>query len=187
MLALIPAASAATSDLVEQINWSEPTWDLFIILFFVIAALLYGLSLGRNRIIAIMVSIYMTLAVINAFPLQFFGNEVRVNETFALQIGTFIAIFLGLFFILSRSALSGTILNSGVGGRWWQVIIFSFLQVGMLISVVLSFLPADILNNLTLVTRSIFIGEWQEFLWIASPVVAMIIMRDKHAAPPVAR
>jgi len=37
--------------------------DLFIILFFVIAAFLYGFSLGRDRIVAILVSIYMGLAV----------------------------------------------------------------------------------------------------------------------------
>ena len=46
-------------DFVTNINWAAPSWDLFIILFFIVAAFLYGLSLGRNRVIVILVSIYM--------------------------------------------------------------------------------------------------------------------------------
>ena len=67
---------------IKNVDLKNPSWDLFIALFFVIGALLYGFSLGRDRIIVIMVSIFMALAVVDAMP-NFVVNvasaEVRVS------------------------------------------------------------------------------------------------------------
>ena len=43
-------------DWLPPLNFASPTWDLFIILFFVVVSLLYGMSLGRDRILAIIVA-----------------------------------------------------------------------------------------------------------------------------------
>lgn len=173
---------ANTGSLVANINWSEPTWDLFIILFFIIAALLYGMSLGRDRIIVILVSIYMALAVVNAAPL--IGNmatEIGINQLFVVRITAFIALFVALFFLLSRSALLATVANTDSHGKWWQVIVFSFLHVGLLISITLSFLPAEASKHLAPFTQTIFVSEVGRFLWIVAPIVLMILLKGGAA------
>lgn len=159
-----------------NLNWSEPSWDLFIILFFVIAALLYGMSLGRDRIIVILISIYMALAVVNAAPyINTLGKEI--NQMFVLKITSFVAIFVALFFFLSRSALLATVASSDAKGKWWQVIIFSFLHVGLLISITLSFLPASATKHLAPFTQNVFVSDLARFLWIIAPILLMVLLK----------
>jgi len=179
----VEATSQSTS-LLGTVDWSHPSWDLFIILFFVIAAFLYGLSLGRDRIIVILVSIYMSLAVATNAPfLRDIGFQQNINNTlqslFFVKISMFLFVFILLFVLLSRSALLKTIGTSDDSGRWWHVILFSFLHVGLIISIVLSFLPPDAVNNLSPLMRQIFTSDIGRFIWIVGPILAMIVIRGK--------
>jgi len=161
----------------SSINWATPNWDTFILLLFIIGALLYGLSLGRDRVIVILVSVYMALAVVANAPVLRDLNllQLSVNDNFVLKIGFFLGMFVALFFMLSRSALLKTIGGNGGSGSWWQTIIFSILQVGLLISITLSFLPPEISGNLTQFTRDIFLSYWGKSAWMVLPVVFMAI------------
>ncbi len=155
-------------------NFFQPTWDVFIILFFVIAALVYGVSLGRDRILVILVSIYMALAVVKYLPfITDYSANVSVNNAFAFRISLFLGIFILLFFFLSQSALLRTFGNDARQGSWIQVIVFSFLHVGLLISVTLSFLPAEMTSTLSPLTMLIFESDAGRAFWIIVPIVAM--------------
>lgn len=187
MISVALAAEAATNstNFLSNIDWAKPTWDLFIVLFFVIAALLYGMSLGRDRLIVILVSTYMSLAIVEHAP---FINQPAVQESinkvvsslFVFRISAFIAVFVILFFILSRSALMRTIASSAdTHGSILQVIVFSVLHVGLIISIVLSFLPAGAINNLQPLTRQVFTTDLARFIWIVGPVMAMIIFKNR--------
>lgn len=162
---------------VNSVNWLEPTWDLFIILFFVVASLIYGVSLGRDRIIVILVSIYMSLAIVNYMPFLTGVNSagVSLNDTFALRVSVFLGVFILLFFFLSHSALMKAFGHATTQGKFWQVMIYSFLHVGLLISVTLSFFPADLANVLSPFTQSIFMSDIARAIWVTIPVVAMAV------------
>lgn len=157
----------------KSLNMGNPTWDLFLVGFFVVGALLYGLSLGKDRIIAIMVSIYMALAVVAALP-EFVLN-IKVNDSYTVQITAFLSVFIVLFFLLSRQAVLNALAPSGEG-KWWQTLVFSILHVGLLISVTLSFMPSSVLTKFSALTQYIFTNEWTKFGWIAAPIVAMILV-----------
>jgi hypothetical protein len=166
----------STVSFLANINWAAPSWDVFVYLFFVIGAFLYGFSLGRDRIIVILVSIYMALAVVGNAPII---NQVNlafhISENIILQISLFLGLFVLLFFLLSRSALVKTIGENSAPGKWWQVIVFSFLQVGLLISIALSFLPADAVSVFSEQTRQIFIGDYGKSAWLIAPIVFMAL------------
>lgn len=172
-------AASVTSSFVTNLNWSTPSWDLFIILFFIVAGFLYGLSLGRDRIIVILISIYMALAIVNTVPfLPLIETTIKVNDLVVFKISTFLAAFIILFFLLSRSALLRTVASADSQGSWWQVIIFSILHIGLLISITLTFLPKEIVEkNLSVLTQMIFVGDWARFLWIVMPVVMMALLK----------
>jgi hypothetical protein len=158
------------------INWASPSWDLFIYLFFVIGALLYGFSLGRDRIIVILVSIYMALAVVgNAPVVNQFNLAFHLNENIILRISFFLGVFVVLFFLLSRSALIKTIGENSAPGKWWQVIVFSVLQVGLLISITLSFLPPETASAFSEQTRQIFTSDYGKSAWLIAPILFMAI------------
>jgi hypothetical protein len=164
-------------DFLQQINWSIPTWDLFIIIFFLAGALLYGFSLGRDRVIVILVSVYMAIAVVGNAPVLEGVRELRlgIGDDFVLKIGIFLGAFLVLFFLVSRSALIRTFGYNAAPGSWWQTLVFSVLQVGLFISVALSFLPPEASDQLTYVTRTVFLSYWGRSAWLILPIAFMAI------------
>ncbi|MDZ7798123.1 MAG: hypothetical protein U5L76_00730 [Patescibacteria group bacterium] len=169
---VVANATNSATTYVSNINWAEPTWDLFIVLFFIIAGFLYGMSLGKDRIIIIIISIYMSLAVVNTPPVM----DV-MKEMFAVKMSTFLVIFILLFFFLSRSALLKALSNTDSRGSWWQVILFSILHVGLLVSITLSFLPPESLEQLSPLTKTLFAGDYARFGWIVAPIVMMILIK----------
>jgi hypothetical protein len=170
-----------------QLNFSSPTWDLFIIPFFLVFSLLYGLSLGRDRILVIIVSIYMALAVVNTAPflraMEGTTINVAIGPYFAFRVTVFLSVFLVIFFLLSQSALAGTLGGHHEQGSVIQVILFSVLHVGLLISVTLSFLPREIAERFAPLTRNIFLSEIGRFIWIVAPILAMVAMRTRRRSP----
>ncbi|MFA5106862.1 MAG: hypothetical protein WC497_00880 [Patescibacteria group bacterium] len=177
---IFAAAAQVNSSFIANIDWSKPSWDLFIILFFVVAVFLYGLSLGRDRIVVILVSIYMALAVVTTAPyIGNFSTEVGVNQFFVVRISMFLGVFILLFLLLSRSALLQTIAAADKKGGFFQIMVFSILHVGLLISITLSFLPPDSINGLSPLTRTIFASEVGRFIWIVAPIVLMILLKSE--------
>lgn len=159
------------------IDFSNPTWDLFILIFFVVAAVFYGISLGRDRIIGILVSIYMALAVVAYAPfLPNFTASITINEAFAFRVSMFVGLFVLVFFLLSRSGLAKTMGDGERLGSWWQIILFSFFHVGLLISVTLSFLPIEVSQGLAPITRALFVDETARFVWLVAPILAMALI-----------
>ncbi|MEK7537560.1 MAG: hypothetical protein AAB619_01140 [Patescibacteria group bacterium] len=174
--------STQANSFIANINWAQPTWDLFIILFFIVAGFLYGLSLGRDRVIVILISVYMALAVVNSAP--FIGNfqaDIGIDQFFVFRISTFVVVFIVLFFMMSRSALLSTVASSDTRGSWWQVLLFSFLHVGLLISITLSFLPPSASTHLAPLTQKIFVQDLGRFIWIVAPIAAMVMIKGGAA------
>lgn len=165
--------TAKLEDAFQNVNLANPSWDMFLVGFFVVGALLYGISLGKDRIISIMVSIYMALAVVAALP--DFVLNIKVNENYTVQITAFIAVFVVLFFLLSRQAVFNS-LAPNTHGKWWQVLLFSILHVGLLVSVTLSFMPPEMVGKFSGTTQYLFTNEWTRFGWIIAPIIAMIFV-----------
>ncbi|MDD5341546.1 MAG: hypothetical protein PHC97_03890 [Patescibacteria group bacterium] len=169
-----------------NMNWATPSWDLFIVLFFVVAAFLYGLSLGRDRIIVILVSIYMALAIVNTAPyLNDFSAEISLNNSSIFKVTLFIGIFIALFFLLGRSALIHTIAATDSPSKWWQSILFSFFHVGLILSILLGYLPQDMVNNVSADMRNLFISDPAKFFWLVTPIVIMVLIRKPKKQPPM--
>ncbi len=180
--------SAVTSSL-AGVNFSTPTWDLFIILFFVIAVFLYGISLGRDRNIIMLMGIYMALAIANSSIFQLLEDKVGASglgKIMVLKTILFLGTFVVLFFLLTRSSVLRSI-GMQMSGPWWHAFLFSVLQVGLLVSVTLSFLPKNVVDSLAPITKLIFTSDIGRFAWIVAPIAAMIILPEqlmRRGRPP---
>lgn len=165
-------------EFMSALDPSVPSWDLFLLAFFVIGVLLYGLSLGRDRILVIMISIYMGLAIVTNAPyLERFTASVSVNAL-ALHIGTFLGVFVLLFFLLSRNALVRSF-DLGDSAGIGQTLLFSILHVGLLASVTLSFLPREALAHFSGATQAFFLSDPARFAWLVAPIGAMMVFGRK--------
>lgn len=166
------------NNLVANFDFTTPTWDLFIILFFLVSALMYGLVLGRDRIVLMLISIYMGLAVLRSSPFidQLIPENYGPNNVFIFKLSLFIGVFVILFFFLSRSSVLRALAKSNASGGWLQIIVFSVLQVGLLISITLSFISPEYRDQLSNFVREWFLGPQAEFFWIIAPIIAMALL-----------
>ena len=160
------------------INWSDPTWDVIILLFFLVTVLVYSFTLGRDRIVAILISTYLALAVATNFPfINQLEDAINKGGIFGLQAPAFLIIFALLFFFLSRSQLIQGL--TSLSGSWWQIILFSLLQVGLLVSIILSFLPESTMQYLSVFPKAVFLSDLGRFCWIVLPIIALIFINRK--------
>ena len=161
------------------IDWCTPTWDVVILLFIITSVLVYSFTLGRDRIVALLISTYLALAVTTNLPYMDRISDV-ISQTFLgnLQLPVFIVVFILLFIFLSRSSLLQGM--SSLSGGWWQVILFSLLQVGLLVSIILSFLPGNLFNRLSPFTQIVFTGDLGRFCWIVLPILALVFIRGRR-------
>ncbi|MEX2209856.1 MAG: hypothetical protein WD846_03145 [Patescibacteria group bacterium] len=159
---------------------NSPSWDLFIFLFFIVATFVYGFTLGRSRIMVLLVSTYMALALTQTAPFLGGTEEVTVGSSpfFVVQITAFVATMLLIFFFLSNSALRRAFAATEIQGKAWQIIIFSILHAGLLVSVVLSFVPPDRRAALLDATQNLFATETALFVWTLLPIIVMMFVRD---------
>lgn len=169
----------------------NPTWDLFIILFFIIAVV-FGIAMGRERSMVGVIASYIGLVVSN-----FLGNAVydvigggasaQVGDSisisgstspFFIKAGIFILILVLLMVkgdFLKRAITSHkdikSILTSGV---------YSFLNAGLIIISLVSFLGdsqrSDLLSQSNFVTQ---ITQYQVW-WIVLPIFMMIVLGYKE-------
>lgn len=167
--------------LVSSINWQQPNWDVVAIAFLLVAAFVYGFSLGRDRIILNIISIYISLTLVDNLPLltlrPFAG--IPENQHFIVRISAFMLILMILFFLFTRSAFFSSSLRIE-SAPWWQVLALSIFQVGLLISVALSFLPSDILSSVSPLTQQIFASGQAHSFWLIAAILAALITRESR-------
>ena len=162
-------------NLIRSFNWHTPSWDLFIILFWLVASVLYAFSAGQGRILSILVSVYMAkLLVIEAPFLNGVVNQKLHIATASLQqLATFGALFLVLFFFLSKYGFKTSAEGKSAGSLIFGIL-FSVFQIGLLINIVLSFLPLPVQGNFAPLIKFLFLSHSSSFLWLILPVVFLV-------------
>ena len=156
----------------EQI-WSHPSWDLILVFVLFAAAMLYAVVAGRRKIFSTIIYTYMTIAIFSALPLDAIALTVSAANPFFVKAGLFLGMLLLFTILLSHGK------HKGIArvGTWWQVFFLSFLQVGLLIHIMLGFLPAEKTKLLAPLTKYLFANQSLHVWWLALPVLALIFIR----------
>ena len=163
---------------------SASGWDLFIIFVFLIAVLVYGFFLGKNRMIVILLSSYFSLTIVQAIPwenlVSFGWLGIGEEPSSSLRILIFLGIILLFYFLIPRSVLSSTLRIKKRGdASWIQLFILSIVQIGLLAMVILSFLPSENTSDLNSSVKKIFIGSEAQFVWLVLPVLVTVLIRRR--------
>lgn len=159
-------------------------WDVFIALILCVAILIYGLFLGRNRMIIILLSSYFSFLIVQNIPWWKLSSVswlgIDQNPSSSLRIIIFLSIILLFYFLMPRSVLTSALRVKKRGlASWWQLFLLSIVQIGFLAMVILSFMPLEVLSNLVPTIKKVFIGPEAQFIWIALPILTIVLMRQK--------
>ncbi len=157
------------------ISLHNPTWDAFILLFWIIVSIIYSFSAGRGKIISILVAVYMSELIVIQAP--FLGNGAAQHLNVALYIGrlvVFLVMFLVFFLVLSKYVFRTSLEHRGMSS-WLFSFLFALLQVGFLISVVLSFLPIATQQTFSTSIQTLFITSTAQFVWLLLPMIFLVV------------
>jgi hypothetical protein len=158
--------------------------DWIMALIFLGVALVYGLSMGKNRLVIVTLGVYLSYFVTRAIPwkdLTFLGLETAPDST--VQIFIFLALALGFFFAIPHSAFKSSLRLGGRGrGVWWQILILSILQIGLILALAISFLPIKTIVFLSPLAQFVLVGAIAQFLWLLLPILAIMFLGgNRHA------
>lgn len=164
-------------ELFKTFNWHNPTWDLFILAAWILASVFYSFAAGRGRVVNILISIYIAKLLVLEAP--FLTNAISSKLSGSLlalqQLSAFVGIFMILFLLLGRYVFKTSAdtrhLVSVVFG-----LLFSFLQIGLLINIILTLLPIELRSNFSPLIQTLFINQPAGFVWLVAPVVYLIIL-----------
>lgn len=152
---------------------SHPTWDLVLIFALLSAGFFYGISAGKRRIAATILYSYVSLAISSALPLTTWMNSSSAIEKFYIRGGVFLGLFLLLAFTLGSKRSRGF----APASSWWQIFLLSFLQVGLLVHLILGFLPQETIGMLAPLTKNVFANPQLHIWWLLIPIVVVILFR----------
>ena len=143
----------------------------------VIFLLLYGLSLGRTRAIISLLGIYIAYALQALFPyFSELHNTLRLApDMYMTRIALFFAFYFVIFAILNRSLVRHRLTMKEFSVFWVSLI--SLLQLGILLSIILNFVPIDKLTIFPENLLGYFAEQRALFFWLTAPVLILLMMR----------
>ncbi len=168
----VPAFFGRFLDFKSNLNLNSGT--LFVGLGLV-AVLLYGLSLGRTRAIISLLSIYIAFTFDKVFP---YFNELRQAlkfslDDYVLRLSLFLAVYAAVFVIFNYSFIKKKFSSSDFS--LFSVLMLSVLQLGLLASILASFLPRETLKFLG-PFYNFLAGDKALFYWSIVPVPAILFL-----------
>lgn len=160
---------------------NAPSWDLFIAIFFIIGVA-YGFILQREKIVVTLVTVYVSLVATQTLmpiALQFFAGDktlfnsiyVRANASpFGIQAGIFVLL---IVLLTVRSGLTGH-RSRGILIPI-EVLMYSVLNSGLILSTVLSFMSAEAQASLATSSKFARIIIAYHTWWLVLPVFMLIV------------
>ncbi|PJA87708.1 MAG: hypothetical protein CO140_02830 [Candidatus Moranbacteria bacterium CG_4_9_14_3_um_filter_40_7] len=152
------------SALLSKIGISQQlTQDVSLIIIIFLASFLFGMLIGRHRIMAALISTYVSFALISAVP-----------GTFWLGYSYQFFAFLGIAAVLTlanKRFLDVYFPGSSFLGK---VYFISFLEIVLILSIGLSFLPTEeALNYVSATAYSCLVSGWSQIFWMIAPLIFM--------------
>lgn len=140
-------------------------------LFVALISFVFGMFIGRYRLISILVNIYVSFTIVSVVPERFFTE-------YYYKVILFWAIIV-ILTLASRRLFEIYITGSG-SGFLWRIFVMSFLETVFLISVSLSLLPKKIaLNYVSADAYQYLASEWASLIWMLIPLAFMFFIHRR--------
>ncbi len=160
--------------------WANSSGWIMLLIFLGVA-LIYGLSMGRNRLVVMILGTYFSYILARAIPwkeLTFLGIKEAPDS--AVQIFIFLALILGFYFLIPHSSFHSALRIQRRHSCWWHSLIFSVLQIGLILQIVIGFLPGKVAAGLSPLAQLMFSGQTAQFLWLFLPILALMFLRSRQ-------
>ena len=162
-----------------------PSWNLAIAAVFLIG-IAFGYILQKEKIIATLFSVYVSLVITSAASgliLQFFHGDktfgqfwINANSSpFTVKA----VLFIGVIMLLSTKVELTTAKTKGIISPL-EIIIYSIMVTGLVLSTIFSFMPTETLGSFTTNSNLAKIVIQNQIWWIVGPVIFMFVSGFLH-------
>ncbi|HAV11044.1 MAG TPA: hypothetical protein DCX32_00640 [Candidatus Moranbacteria bacterium] len=133
-----------------------------------VISVMFWLVIGRFRLHNALINIYISFAIL----------QVAYEEI--LAFGKFMPISVFLILVVFLTLVDSNLFEihlSGSGLAIWQVIVLSFLEAGLLVSIVSSLVPEkQILKYISIDSFEYFVSPLASILWMVAPLAFLILI-----------
>ena len=154
-----------------------PSWNLFIILFFVIMTV-YGLLLGRGRVFNILINTYVGFVIateLGNFIYDYIVKATSISHSLSISLfGAKVLLFaLTIFILTMRSELSGSNDDSSTSGIYTAG--YGFLAAGLMLTSVFSFM--SVTDRINFFQNSNLAAQIYNYrmLWLIGPIAIILL------------
>lgn len=146
--------------------------ELFTLVLVLLAlSVVFWFLIGRFRLHNFLINIYISFALVNVMP----------DEVMSFTKNSSILLF--LVFVVFLTLMNRYIFDihqSGSGLAIWQVLVMSFLEMVLLMSIIFSYLPnKDILKYLSQGSSIYLINPWWRVVWMVLPLLFLIFVKKR--------
>lgn len=154
--------------------------DILVIVVFSTIFLLSVFFLSYGRIVNNIISLYVTLALIEGVP---FSRRLieQVDELrdpfYNIKMILLGILIIGIFALVSRRIFQHTVYGQAHINwlaNWWKVLILEFAQAGLFVSMALGYFDSILASYISWSIRKIFIGKTAKMIWFLLPIIILI-------------
>lgn len=162
---------------------STPSWDLFLIIFFVVSVG-YSFVLQRDKVVVTLLSIYAGIVVASVLggpTLDFFQGDRTIGDQIFVKANASPFTVQAILFILTTVLVSmrSGIGRSGTGGgghlSTFELALFSFLNSALILTAIFSFMDEAARAQFAEQSRVARVFISREMWWTIAPLIALII------------
>ncbi len=162
-----------------------PTWDVFIVIAFVLSVA-YGFILRREKTITVLCSTYIGIVVASNFSTYLFelfnGDKFIAGQIWIKSNASLATISISLLLITSffiSGAINSTSSKTGDISPF-EIFIYSALNMALIISSVIGFLPSATRESMLIASKSASIIYSYRAVWVILPPIALIFLNFKR-------
>lgn len=147
------------------------TQDISLFMVIALLSFVFGMFIGRYKLITILINIYVAYAVTMTVPVRYFPD-------YSYKLIFFLASTI-ILTLISKQLFEIYISGSG-SGFLWRVFAMSFLEVVFLISIILSILPKKIaLGYISPAAYEYLATENARLAWMIIPMAFMFFIHKR--------
>lgn len=172
------------------------TWDLLIIIFFIVI-MSYSYIVGQNGTIKIILSSYIAMLAANGIGnllmkyIQLSDPIIQIFDTSAASNGVLFKIFAFILITLILVLKGGFVVDMGrnypLPIRMLIVTIFGFLSAGLMMSTILVFIAGGLIDGflissiqeaIQIPTQTLFVRSLIDYynFWFAAPAISFVLL-----------
>ncbi|MFH1129535.1 MAG: hypothetical protein V1686_02250 [Patescibacteria group bacterium] len=160
-----------------NVNLNITSWEMIVFLFLFAGGFLLGLMIGKDKLFLMLLGGYVSSAIISIVPIKkLLPDFFKAEENFVVMIVLFLLLIGIVYLLFSKSILKA---RRKANRAIFQAFFYGIFLVGIVVSMIFSFLPADLISKFSSLPLEVFNTTLARIIWFIVPLIFIGIFRSK--------